>query len=131
MNNEATQFKKGNKAAVKCPKVVIRKFQEMIENAKTDNSILCFQDACMSIEWRCSKVNYWCSQITVFASLKKDIQDIIISRINKNSLDGTFNPTASIWRMKMLGETDSSTINHQNDGGKFETPRVVFKKSYE
>lgn len=90
----------------KHPAVVLRKFSEMIENTKNDNNILCFQDACHSVNWRCSKVNYWCDKIPTFATLKSDIQNIIVSRINKGALDNDFNSTASIWRMKQLGERD-------------------------
>jgi hypothetical protein len=118
--------KKGNKAHAnktsypnqkghnKHPNVVFRKFAKMIQNTKDDENILCFQDACISIDWRSSKVEYWCKKIPVFKNLKKDIQDIIISRINKNALKNKFNATASIWRMKQLGEKDK--IEHERSG---------------
>lgn len=115
MTNPATQFKKGNKAAVKSPKIVIRKFKEMLENAKTDRNILCFQDACLSIGWRSSKVDYWVNKISVFENIKKDIQDIITSRINKAALNGDFNPATSIWRMKQLGEKDTQYQEVKSD----------------
>jgi len=120
MNGEKTRFKAGNKAAVKSPKIVIRKFKEMYENAKKDNTILCFQDACMSIEWRSSKVDYWVNKLPVFENIKKDIQNIITSRINKAALEGDYNPATSIWRMKQLGERDTqyqevnSTVKQTN-----------------
>ena len=40
-----TSFKEGNQAAKKNPKIVIRKFFEMLELSKTDSEVLCFQDA--------------------------------------------------------------------------------------
>lgn len=114
--------KKGNKAHAnktsypnqkfnkKHPSVVLRKFSLMIENTKTDDSVLCWQDACHSIGWRCSKVEYWVNKIPIFENLKKDIQNIIISRVNKGALKGDYQPTASIWRMKQLGELDEKNI---------------------
>jgi len=98
----------------KNPAIVLRKFKEMIANSKEDENILCFQDACASIEWRDSKVNYWCSIIPIFATLKTDIQNIIVSRINRGALKGDFNPTASIWREKQLGERDQQEIKQTN-----------------
>ena len=128
MTMNSTSFKQGNKAAVKSPKIVVRKFQQMIENAKTDDDILCFQDACMSVGWRSSKVAYWTDKLPVFENLKKEVSAIITSRINRNALKGSFNATASIWRMKMLGETDTSTVNHQNNGGSFTPPVIKFNE---
>ena len=113
-----TSFKEGNKVAQKSPKVVLRKFNEMLENAQNDNDILCFQDACYSIGWRDSKVDYWVNKSAVFEKLKKDIQSAIIRRINKGALTGGYNPTASIWREKQLGETDSQNIDHTSKGEK-------------
>lgn len=100
------QFEAGNKSAKKNPKVVARKLFEMLRLAKTDDSILSFQDACAKIGWRDSKVNYWCNTVPVFATIKTDIQNSIIARINTGSLTGKFNTTASIWREKQLGEKD-------------------------
>lgn len=105
------RFEKGNKAAVKNPKVVMRKLFEMLDNAKTDSDILCFQDACDSIKWRDSKVNYWASKIPVFATIKKDIQSSIIRRINKGALNNKMNTASAIWRMKQLGEKDQQYQN--------------------
>lgn len=117
--------KKGNKAHAnatsypnqkdnkKHPAVVLRKFSEMIKNSETDEEILCWQDACHSIGWRDSKVNYWCGKVPVFANLKSDVQNSIIRRINKGALTGDYQPTASIWRMKQLGELDEKSINQK------------------
>lgn len=94
----------------KQPDVVFRKFKEMLENAKNDPEILCFQDACASIGWRDSKVDYWVKKIPTFETLKRDIQNAIIRRVNKGALKGNFNATSAIWREKQLGETDVQQI---------------------
>jgi hypothetical protein len=105
----------GNKFGERCPNVVLRKLAQMYNNAKNDNNVLSFQDACFSVGWRPSKIAYWTSKLKAFELFKKDIQDAIISRINKNALVGDFNATASIWRMKQLGETDQQTVNQTID----------------
>lgn len=104
-------FETGNKIACKSPNIVYRKLRQMYINSCEDDDILSFQDACFSINWRPSKIAYWTSKLHVFELFKKDIQDAIISRINKQALTGNFNPTASIWRMKQLGEKDEQTQN--------------------
>jgi hypothetical protein len=113
-NKTSYPHQKNNK---KHPAVVLRKFSELVKNAKEDNDILCWQDACMSINWRDSKVNYWCGKIPIFANLKKDVQNIIIARVNKNALKNKFNATASIWRMKQLGEVERSEQTIKQDTG--------------
>jgi len=127
----STSFKEGNQVAVKPPKVVIRKFIEMLENAQNDSSVLCYEDACHSIKWRDSKCNYWSDKLPVFATLKKDIQSTIRRRINNGALTGGYNPTASIWRMKQLGETDLQNIDHTTKGKEIQSTypesfRIIF-----
>lgn len=104
-------FQKGNTLAKKSPKVVIRKLQEMYDNALHNETVLSFQDACFSVGWRPSKIAYWTSTYHVFELFKKDIQDAIIARVNKKALTNEFNATASIWRQKQLGERDEQHIN--------------------
>ena len=131
--------KKGNKAHAnktsfpnqknnkKNPKVVVRKFLQMVENAKNDDNILSFQDACLSIGWRSSKVDYWVNKIPIFETLKKDIQDIIVSRINRGALKGDYQPASSIWRQKQLGEKDQQYQDLTSKGYKIiQTPTITF-----
>ena len=105
------------------PKVVIRKFNQMKQNAINDPSILCFQAACLSIGWRSSKVDYWVNKLPIFEKIKKDIQEIITIRINNGALTGQYKETSSIWRMKMLGESEVQHHDHTSKGDKM-TPAV-------
>jgi hypothetical protein len=41
---------------------------------------------------------------------KKQMNDAIIANVNRMALNNKFNPTASIWRMKNLGEKDRSEV---------------------
>ena len=121
------QFEIGNKAALKWTEDEARSiFEKMLHNTKHNDDILCIQDAIMSVDLYRSSVDYLLDKFPVFRKIKEDINDAIISRINKGALTGQFNPTASIWRMKQSGERDTSEINHHNNGGKFEQPRIVF-----
>lgn len=118
-NNTSYPNQKNNK---KNPRIVLRKFLEMLENAKVDDEILSFQDACASIKWRDSKVNYWCTQIAIFATLKTDIQNTIIRRVNKNALKNEFNATSAIWRQKQLGEIEKQEVDNKHT---FNTPPKI------
>ena len=111
------------------PKVVIRKFLEMLNNTMTDEKILCFQDACLSIGWRSTKVDYWVNKLPIFETLKKDIQAVIISRVNSKGLHNKFNATMCIWRSKQLGERDTQYQDHTSKGEKIEVPHIKFTKS--
>lgn len=117
MNGEDTKFKKGNKAASKSPKVVLRKFNEILYNAKNDNRILSWQAACLSIGWRVTKCDYWAEKISVFGNIKKEVMQIIISRINNGVLLSDYNPTGGIWRMKQCGEKDEKTVDNKSSDG--------------
>ena len=120
------QFEIGNKAALKWTEDEVRSiFEKMLHNTIHNDDILCMQDAIMSVDLYRSSVDYLLDKFPVFGKIKEDVNDAIISRINKGALTGKFNPTASIWRMKQSGETDQQQINHQNNGGKFEPSFVV------
>lgn len=126
------QFEIGNQAALKWNIEESEKaFTTMLENAWNNDTILCYNDACKSIGLRYTTAEYLCNKYTVLDDFKKDIQMAIVSRINEKSLTGEYSAAPSIWRMKQCGERDTSEINHQNNGGKFDQPRIVFKKSYD
>jgi hypothetical protein len=110
------KFEVGNKAAEKWTEEEVHKlFNDMRAKAREDNAILSFQDAILSVDLYSSSTNYLIDKFPVFESIKKDIADIIIARINKNALKGDFNPAASIWRMKQLGEKDTQYQEVKSD----------------
>ena len=102
----------------KPPKVIIRKAVKMVKLAQEDKDILCFQDACYAIGWRSSKFDYWMKKIPILENIKKDVQNAIVRRINKKALESDYHATASIWRMKQLGERESTNIDHTTGGEK-------------
>jgi hypothetical protein len=117
--------KKGNKAHAnktsypnqknnrKDPKIIYRKFAEIYNNVITDkgNKITSWQSACLSIGWRVTKMDYWANKTPIFGIYKKEIKEVLISFVDNKALNGDFNPTASIWRMKQLGEIDKQEID--------------------
>jgi len=116
MNGEETRFKIGNKVGEKWTKDdVYELIENMYTNTEKDVEILCFSDACMSVGFRDSHFDYLMKKFPVFESTKKDIQKRIVSRINKAALNNDKNVTASIWRMKQLGETDKVENHNINE----------------
>ena len=124
------KFAIGNKEAEKWSEEDVRLIiEQMRSNAENNEKILCLQDAIHSVNLYSSAMTYFMEKFPVFASIKKDIQEIITARVNAKALSGEFNATASIWRMKQCGEKDESAINHQNNGASFEPPVIRFKNS--
>ena len=52
------------------------------------------------------------------STIKKDIQQALIKRVNKQSLKNKFGAAPSIWRMKQLGEKDESHFDIKSGGEK-------------
>ena len=101
------KFEIGNKVAEKWTEENVNELiLKMRDLAAKDISILSFQDAILKVGLYSSGFNYLIDKFPVFESIKKDISDIIIARINKGGLEGDFNPTMCIWRSKQLGEKD-------------------------
>jgi hypothetical protein len=100
----------------KPPKVVLKSFKKILQNAQKDNNILSWQDACYSIGWRATKCDYWADKLPVFGDIKKEVKNIIISRVNKGAIKGKFVPAPSIWRMKQCGERDEKDVNNKHSG---------------
>ena len=106
-------FEIGNKLAEKWTQEETEKIMEqMRENTKNNENILCLQDAIHSVDLYRSGLDYLTDKFPVFGNIKKDIQEIIIGRVNRKALSNEFNATASIFRMKQCGEKDEdNSIN--------------------
>lgn len=88
-------------------------FLEMLEYSLTDDC-LCVQDAFLHIKMPSSTFHYLIDKYKVLEDIKKDINANVISKVNKGALKGDFQPTASIWRMKQLGERDKTEVTQTN-----------------
>lgn len=84
-------------------------FKEIIEDAKR-GKYLSIQEAVMMSPYPRSVFYYLCDKFEDLDILKKELNDIIIAIINRRGLEGEYNATSSIWRMKQLGERDKHEI---------------------
>ncbi len=85
-------------------------FKEIVEDAKK-GKYLSIQEAVMHSIYPRSVFYYLCEKFKDLDDLKKELNDIIIAIINRGGLEGEYNSTSSIWRMKQLGETDKTEVN--------------------
>lgn len=100
----------GNKLAEKYTiDEVLPVFEEIIEEAK-QGKYLSIQEAVMRSPYPRSVFYYLCDKFDVLDNIKKELNDIIIAIINRRGLEGEYNATSSIWRMKQLGETDKTEV---------------------
>jgi hypothetical protein len=107
MNGEETRFKHGNKAAEKWTIELAKEvFSHMLEYTQKNNNVLSVQQAYIDYGIPCVTYYYLLEKFPELEPFKKGINDTIISRVNKGALEGDYNPTAGIWRMKQLGEKD-------------------------
>lgn len=106
-----TSIKKGEKLAeVWTEEKAIELFEGIRYNAEVDDNVLCLQDAYLKCTVYGSTFHYLIEKFPFLEKYKKDIQDIVVARVNKKALEQEYNATASIWRMKQLGEKDKQEI---------------------
>lgn len=101
-------------------------FLEMLEYSLSDEC-LCVQDAFLHIKMPSSTFHYLIDKYKVLEDIKKDINANVISKVNKGALKGDFQPTASIWRMKQLGERDKTEVTQTNIDATPLTPEEIQK----
>lgn len=102
------KFEIGNKAAEKwTEEEAIKAFESMLEYATSHNDVLSVQQAYIDFGMPCATYYYLIDKHPVLETIKKGINDLLISRINKGSLVGDYISTPAIWRMKQLGEKDT------------------------
>ena len=123
------KFAIGNKDAEKWTEEEAVKLFLTIRDFAMKDDVNSLQDAILRAGYFSSGFYYLLDKFPVLEPIKKDCQDILIAGVNQKALEGNFNATASIWRMKQCGEKDESAINHQNNGASFEPPVIRFKNS--
>lgn len=112
-------FQQSNKDAEKWTKEeALEVFEQLYELAATSDDILSIADVNLYAKKHFnlprSSFYYLVKKFNVLDDIKKDINDAIISKINRKGLNGDFNPTMSIWRMKQLGESDPDKVKNIN-----------------
>ena len=108
-------FEEGNKAAEKWTYEEAHAIlTKALETTVLDNSVLCVQDAFFAVKLRPTTAHYLIKKFPDLEDIKRDINDRVISRVNKGALEGDYNSTAGIWRMKQLGERDQQYIDQNS-----------------
>ena len=120
-NKTSYPNQKNNK---KSPKVIHKLFLKILDETVKDASITSWQSACLTANVRIGKMNYWCKKIPIFAKYKKEIEQIIISRLNDGALNGDYNVTAAIFRQKILGEIEIQHVKNENTLELKEAPTI-------
>jgi hypothetical protein len=119
---------KGNRFNEKYPLPEWKRiFEEMVEDAYNNEDVLCVQDLFVKRKISSSTFYDLCKKHKELESLKEDMQNIIVARINRGGLLSLYNPTMSIWRMKQLGEVDRQDINQHHSGAIASEHQVTFK----
>jgi hypothetical protein len=111
---DMARFKIGNKEAEKWTEdAVYDIFSRMLKVAESDDNVLCMQDVLKhpDIKLYRSGLDYLVGKFPDFGKYKRDIQDVIISRVNRGAIKGDFAGTPAIFRMKQLGEEDRTTVD--------------------
>lgn len=88
------------------------RFEDVLKFAREDDTCLCMQDAIMQSGIPTTTFYYLVENQPVLKCIKQDINDAIISRVNRLALK-TIDPcpaSPAIWRMKQLGERDEQHI---------------------
>jgi len=118
MNGIATRFKEGNKARETWTLEESRNIlEEAFDKTLKDKDVLCVQDSFFAVNLRPTTAHYLIKKFPELEDIKKDINDIVICRVNKGAINNKMNPTASIWRMKQLGERDEKTVDNKSSDG--------------
>lgn len=119
---------KGNKYAQKWELEELEVlFINALEYAEGNKDCLSLADAINHIDIPYSTYDYQAEKYDVLGRIKKDTMTAITRRINKKALQGDFQPTASIWRMKQLGEKDRSEVMQTNVNVTPPTPEELKK----
>lgn len=121
-------FEKGNKHAQEWTlENAEPRFKDALKFAEESDECLCLQDAIFETGIPYSTFYYLADNQPVLEAIKKDIQQAIIKRINRNALWDNFEASPAIWRMKQLGEKDQQYID-QNVTGSTKSEIVVSSK---
>lgn len=105
-------FQKGNKLAQEWTlENALPRFEDALEYAETNDECLCLQDAIYYCAIPYTTFYYLADNHDVLNSIKTQIMQSVIRRINRMALKDESPASPSIWRMKQLGERDEQTIN--------------------
>jgi hypothetical protein len=103
-------------------------FTDALKFAEESPECLSLQDAIYKSGMPYSTFYYLADTYKPLEKIKADIQQAIIRRVNRRAINEDANPTASIWRMKQLGERDKQELDHTTGGQPFQIKPYDFIK---
>lgn len=121
-----TSFKEGNVPKHKRSFVDAEEMMENVLTASYDSRCLSFQSAIIKAGYRPSVIYNIFNNYPELEDYKKDAMANIIERINEGALEGDYNATASIWRMKQLGERDEKHTDITTKGNSVTITPIQF-----
>ncbi|MFA5194858.1 MAG: hypothetical protein WC401_03565 [Bacteroidales bacterium] len=86
------------------------RFEDALKFAQDDDNCLCLQDAIIHSGIPNRTFYYLADNQEVLQTIKQDIHDVIISRINRLAIRDIAPASPAIFRMKNLGEIDEQHI---------------------
>jgi len=104
-------------------------FNKALTYSVEDDECLCIQDAIFHCGMPYSTFYDLASKSKVLETIKKDIAENVIRRVNKGGLKSKLNPAMSIWRLKQMGEKDKQEIDHTSQGEHINKSPIEFVKS--
>lgn len=99
-------------------------FQDLLE--KTQNGdFLSIQEVVMKSKYSRQIFYYLCERFQDLDTIRKEISESIIAVVSRGSLENKYNASASIWRMKQLGEKDTQHQDHTTKGEKLQDKTII------
>lgn len=87
-------------------------FVEVLDNAFGD--CLSVQEAFLKAKIPSSTYHHLKNKFQICSDIHEDVRAVLISKINRGSLEGDLISTPAIWRFKQLGETDKTEVTNYN-----------------
>ena len=109
--NEKGHLLKGSTLHQKYNKEEVLEVFEKLAQACINGEYLSIQECQMNSGMRPRTFYEYAEKYPELEDLKRQMNDGIIANVNRMGLEGKFNPTAAIWRMKNLGEKDRQEVD--------------------
>ena len=109
--DEKGRLLKGSSLNQKYDKEEVFAIFERLAKACIEGEYLSLQECQMNSGMRPRSFYVYAEKYPELEDLKRQMNDGIIANVNRMGLEGKFNPTAAIWRMKNLGEKDRQEVD--------------------
>lgn len=113
-------------AAIWTEEEMREKFEAAYIYALEDPDALCVQD--LFIHMGISRKYFYklIERYPEYEEMHDKMKDALIAKVNRGAIKGDYSSTPCIWRMKQLGEKDTSEV-HQHVTGTTTQKRIIIK----